>query len=166
MNQLVIMKISYSFDYLSDYKIHLFERLSPKVQFERYSISARKHKLSKKRSRVQRLGKTLKIQKKFTAFAASIQVLDQKLKNAPQSSFVLLCIDTQARRVRSRVFGSDQSTEAEAKYIEFEKEAAQNDDIAVALVSTASVGGIREAYPNFFADSTEFLKHLEYIISI
>lgn len=36
----------------------------------------------------------------------------------------------------------------------------------IALVSSAAVGGIREAYPNYFADSTEFPELLNIIENV
>ena len=53
--------------------------------------------------------------------------------------------------------------EAEKRYIETEKQSAGKNDIVVALVSTTAIGGIKEAYPNYFADSTEFIKHLLFV---
>jgi hypothetical protein len=55
---------------------------------------------------------------------------------------------------------------AEMLYIKAEKLASGKNYIVVALVSTTAVGGIKEAYPNYFADSTEFLHHLVLITSV
>ncbi|MBS4052178.1 MAG: hypothetical protein KGZ69_13355, partial [Methylomonas sp.] len=41
-----------------------------------------------------------------------------------------------------------------------EKKSAGQSNLVIALVSTTAVGGIKDAYPNYFADSTEFLRHL------
>jgi len=48
-------------------------------------------------------------------------------------------------------------------YTEAEKQSAGKEYIVVALVSTVALGGIKEAYPNYFADSTEFLKYLLFV---
>ncbi len=45
-----------------------------------------------------------------------------------------------------------------------EKKAFQNHSI-VALVSTNAIGGVQEAYPNYFADSEDFIKYLHIINS-
>lgn len=52
------------------------------------------------------------------------------------------------------------------EYIELEKETIDSPRIVVALVSSAAVGGIKAAYPNYFADSTEFSKLLHIIESV
>ena len=43
-----------------------------------------------------------------------------------------------------------------------EKKSFQNHNI-VALVSTNAIGGVQEAYPNYFADSKDFIKYLQII---
>ena len=77
---------------------------------------------------------------------------------------MLLKVDTFNANVESTLFPNEENEEAEKKYLEYEKDAAGNKDIVVALVSTTAVGGIKEAYPNYFADSTEFLKYLMHIL--
>ena len=151
-------------------KVHMFATISPRDPLQHYKLQHYKQQvvrsgLDKKRVKVQQLAKKLKVQKKFSAFAESIRILDERFTDSPGSSYVLLQIDTQERNLKSKVFTPDNSRLAEAAYIKAEKESAQNDDIAVALVSSGSVGGIQEAYPNFFADSTKFLEHLHYILS-
>ena len=69
-------------------------------------------------------------------------------------------------RFYSHIFSIDDNELAEQRYIDEEKEASSKDDTAVALVSTTAVGNIREAYPNYFADASEFMQYLEYIVSI
>ncbi|MES2088944.1 MAG: (p)ppGpp synthetase, partial [Pseudomonadota bacterium] len=69
------------------------------------------------------------------------------------------------RQAINQVF-SQNSAEAETDYTKAEQQHAKSDEIVVALVSATALGGIKEAYPNYFADSTEFLKHLLLIQSI
>lgn len=55
---------------------------------------------------------------------------------------------------------------AKDAYIAAEKDAAKDPNIAIALVSSTALGGIMEAYPNFFADSTEFLLRLSFLENV
>ncbi len=55
---------------------------------------------------------------------------------------------------------AEQFKQAEQIYLDAEKTAVDADGVVVALVSTSSVGGIKDAYPNFFADSSMFINHL------
>jgi hypothetical protein len=115
---------------------------------------------------VQERFATLKIGKKFEAYAHSIKVLDTQMSRSPKSAYVLLVVDTNLKQIKSLSFAEDALAEAAEKYAAFEKEAAMTPDLVVALVSTASVGGIREAYPNFFADSTMFMRLLRIIMEV
>lgn len=62
-----------------------------------------------------------------------------------------------AKRVVSQLL---RPSEAAVEYANAEKKAATKSKIIVALVSTDSIGGLREAYPNYFADSTLFAANL------
>jgi len=117
-------------------------------------------------ARVQEGFKALQIGKKFEAYANSIKVIDNKIGSSPKSDYILLVIDTHIKQIKSRTFAKDDLGDASDHYTACEKEAANNPDLVVALVSTASVGGIREAYPNFFADSTMFMKFLNIIMEV
>lgn len=75
-------------------------------------------------------------------------------------------MDTDEASVQTTVFNKKQNNLAEKNYAEAEKKAADYPEVVVALVSTDSIGGIKSAYPNYFADSTEFLKNLEFIQSV
>lgn len=52
------------------------------------------------------------------------------------------------------------------EYVRLEKKYSAESDNVVALVSATAVGGIKEAYPNFFADSSNFLQHLTLVLNI
>ena len=61
------------------------------------------------------------------------------------------------------MYENKDSVAAEKANLELEKQTIDDPRTVVALVSSAAVGGIKAAYPNYFADSTEFLKLL-YIV--
>lgn len=48
-------------------------------------------------------------------------------------------------------------------YTEKEKNNSTKSGIVVALVSSTEVGGIQEAYPNYFADSEKFMELVEIV---
>lgn len=48
-------------------------------------------------------------------------------------------------------------------YIEKEKTNSTKPGIVIALVSSTAVGGIQEAYPNYFADSDKFMELVEIV---
>lgn len=147
--------------------IHMFNTLSPHEKLERYLIKIQDHNdliiCSKK---IKDHCDKLNVLKLLIAFSNSLKIIENKLDNNgdKETEFVLLKIDTIKKTVYSELFSKEESKLAEEKYVKAEKEATSSNGIVAVLVSTTAVGGIREAYPNYFADSTEFAKHLQLII--
>lgn len=105
----------------------------------------------------------LDIFKTFQAFSNSLRIIDEKLVKQKDAEFVLIEVDTSKNSVHSIFFSKEENKLAQEKYIEAEKKAAKSTGVLVVLVSTTAVGGIKEAYPNYFADSSEFIKHLTFV---
>jgi hypothetical protein len=144
--------------------IHLFNALEPEEQFRSYvaALNTSSENISSCESAQQCCSK-LDVITKLDAFAASLQIIGDKIIDNPDSGYVLLKINIDTHTLSSALFDKEENKLAEAQYLEAEKESAEKNGTVVALVSTTAVGGIKEAYPNYFADSTEFLKRLFYI---
>jgi len=145
--------------------IHLFDTMEATKQYERYIEALTGNDALIHSCRIaQEHCNELDVFERFNGFAGSLKVIDDKLStDSDQPGYVLLKIDTSEHKVYSEFFSDGDSSIAEEKYIEAEKEAYGKSKIAVALVSTSAVGDIKEAYPNYFADSTKFMGHLEHI---
>lgn len=52
---------------------------------------------------------------------------------------------------------------ANAEYMKAEKRASDGEHIQVVLVSAGSIDSLRRAYPNYFLDTHDFLRHLKRI---
>jgi ppGpp synthetase/RelA/SpoT-type nucleotidyltranferase len=109
----------------------------------------------------------LYVRRDLEAYRHSLKVTDEWLQESSMDGYVLLEVDTSIPE-QSTVTGSFYSKEdiikAEKDYTDIEKSTADTQSRVVALLATTAVGGIREAYPNYFADSTDFLEHLQLII--
>lgn len=146
-------------------EIHLFAQKSQDEQFIQYQKKLiSNNKYFHTGAKIFSYEANLKVMKNLEAFAHSLMVADEHVSEQQVSGYVLLKVDTQNTNVSSTIFSDSQNDEAEKMYLEFEKEASGASDIVVALVSTTALGGIKEAYPNYFADSTEFIKYLTYIL--
>ncbi len=144
--------------------VHVFSQLTYQQQFNEYSkLLAQDESLLMDCLTVQQLARSVDVSGRLEAFANSLKIIDDRLSQLTVSGYVLLKIDTVNNLVSSGMYESKQSNEAEKAYIELEKETIDDPKTVVALVSSAAVGGIKEAYPNYFADSTEFLKLLNII---
>ena len=100
----------------------------------------------------------LNVVNRLRAFSASLKVVEEGLKEFSGSGFVLLEVNTDKGELKWSLF--DNNIEAEKTYLDAEKASVSKAGLIVALVSTSAVGGIKDAYPNFFADSSMFIEHL------
>ncbi|MDF0752719.1 RelA/SpoT domain-containing protein [Marinobacter sp. 71-i] len=146
--------------------IHLFTSKNDSEQFIEYEKLINKNPdYLESGLKIQEYESRLKIVKSLQAYAHSLKVADDHISEHEVDGYVLLRVDTAKKQVESTIFSDSNNEDAERKYIEYEKESASKQNIVVALVSTTAVGGIKEAYPNYFADSTDFLKYLLHIIN-
>ena len=105
----------------------------------------------------------LNINSILEAYAHSLKITDDWLKQSSVDGYVLLEVETNwpnQSTVKGKLFLKEDIEEAERIYTQLEKSTAETQNKVVALLSTTAVDGIREAYPNYIADSTDFLKHL------
>ena len=111
-------------------------------------------------TRLEQLESKLGIIRKFTGFAASLQAADDHLAEQQTSGYVLLSIDTELQEVDVKVFPEQQFAASSSMYLQAEIASASKPHISIALVSSDAVGGIKEAYPNYFADSSQFVRYM------
>lgn len=136
---------------LKDKKIQYFTRLAAQPESSRAVLD------------ICDISRDLKVIDKLKAFANSLKVIDEKISTIEQPGYVMLEINLRDKSLEYIVFGEKESKDAEEQYSEKEKETAEYPYRIIALVYANALGGIKEAYPNFFADSTKFTEHLELI---
>ncbi|GAC14031.1 conserved hypothetical protein [Aliiglaciecola lipolytica E3] len=150
--------------------IHLFSQLDHKSQFEKMYEHIFQHPDKKAREhmlacckRVVKSCRDLKIINKLEAYTGSLKVVDDRLNDERIRGYVLLEINMKQKKVQTTVFEEENAQKAAQVYVAAEKHAAVTEDAVVALVFSNAVGGIKSAYPNYFADSSEFIRCLLYI---
>jgi ppGpp synthetase/RelA/SpoT-type nucleotidyltranferase len=150
--------------------IHMFNEISDQEQFIKlYEEVLLKSKKERKKElidcckRIVKSCNNLKISEKLVAYTGSLKVVDHRLENEKVEGYVLLKIDLDKGSVQSTLFEDNDGANAAKNYISLEKEAAVNNNLVVAMVYTDAVGGIKAAYPNYFADSTVFVKYLAFV---
>jgi ppGpp synthetase/RelA/SpoT-type nucleotidyltranferase len=154
-------------------KIHMFDSLSSQSQFDRLyeQIIGQKDDTKKRRileccKRVVKACKSLQIIEKLEAYTGSLKVIDDRLKDVGIKGYVLLQINLTEKTVLTEVIDEKEAEKANYLYVEAEKKAALENHTVVALVYSNAVGGIKSAYPNYFADSSQFIKYLSYVKKI
>ena len=88
---------------------------------------------------------------------AAFRRVTRDLASFPRGNYwVLIELDLDKQRVSGLVFPPSDWEEANTAYLERELETRGNPQIDVALVSTNNLAALRKAYPNYFADLTQF----------
>lgn len=95
---------------------------------------------------------------RLEAFTVSTQFIAQKADR--KSDYFLLELEEHAQHIQVTQFPPEKLAQANHRYLECEKKAKEQPEYDVVLVSAGSVHGLRVAYPNYFADSKQFLRHL------
>ena len=106
--------------------------------------------------------KKLDVHKKFHAFSRSLKWIEKQAETN-DDSYNLITVDFSKKYVNINNYPKAAFSEAAEKYLILEKEAAKSARFVVALVSSSSVNNLREAYPNYFADSAVFLENIKLI---
>ena len=99
---------------------------------------------------------------KLRAFAVSTKHLGNDKKN--KDDYFLLILEVDKSNIKVMRFSRHQIDSATKKYAELETEFKDNKDKDVVLVSAESVHGLKKAYPNYFADTTEFSKNITRVL--
>ena len=145
--------------------IHGFERMSPAQQYAEYRGKLALSPSAQESCRTtKQFAEKLHVITKLKAFSSSIKVLDEKISNLKVDGYALIQIDIKKLTISTRIFNASDS--AESEFIEAEKSAAKDEHIVVALVSTTALGGIKEAYPNYFADSSQFMMLMSLVMKV
>jgi putative GTP pyrophosphokinase len=99
-----------------------------------------------------------------TFLRGSVVVVDRTQKGFKDYKRFLVTFDAKDRKVSFRGFASNQLVEATTQLAEQEKQFTDKPEIQVVLVEVDSLGKLRESYPNFYADTSVFIKTISDII--
>ncbi|MBA3832541.1 MAG: hypothetical protein H0X34_11745 [Chthoniobacterales bacterium] len=92
------------------------------------------------------------------AWGNTIKLLDAEtdmLREYPNPYMFLLNLDPVKNTLNVTPYIKEQLKEAEARYLIAEKESGESSQVV--LVSVESLGALKKAYPNYFADTTDFV---------
>ena len=83
--------------------------------------------------------------------------------DSKKGTYHLIELNLDNRSLSIGTFRKDQLEEANKKYMEIERRIVEGEKLQTVLVSAGSIKNLRRAYPNYFLDTREFIKHLDYI---
>lgn len=126
------------------------------------SKKAAKNVATKERKELITTIDKLGVLSRLRAFAVSTRHLGGDSDG--KTAYYLLTLEIDKSNIKLRKYSTSQLSEASDKYAELEKEFKDNSNRDVVLVSASSIRSLRKAYPNYFADTTEFAKYLNQLI--
>lgn len=86
-----------------------------------------------------------------------------EIPKSTKSGYLLVRLNTKSDKLDSEFFDVSKNNNALKYYSLYEQTLSKNKDWVVALISTNAIGGLREAYPNYFADCKLFLEFIQII---
>ncbi|HRI77379.1 MAG TPA: RelA/SpoT domain-containing protein [Alphaproteobacteria bacterium] len=104
----------------------------------------------------------LSVKAMFAACKHSISL--PSLEGYRKKYYFLLGLDPDKRRIQISAFDKSQPKQAQAAYDEAEKSLNPNSTKDIVLVSVDSFKALKKAYPNYFADTTAFVKTIENVL--
>lgn len=113
------------------------------------------------RAKVISLSHKLNVIKLLSAYAVTIQHLTKRSDN--KTDYFLLELTEHATQIYITQFPPSKLQQATALYLEKEEQAKVDGSRNVVLVAANSVHSLKAAYPNYFAQSTDFLKYLSQV---
>lgn len=140
--------------------IHFLHSLKPDLHFLTINEKMKSDYFSGLIRELVKLQRSLSLERKLISYTKLIKIVDAVIEDKPDNKgYYLVDLDLNKGTLdANNFFALDDIATASDKYVELEKMIEGEDQRIVALVSTEAVGGIKEAYPNYFADA-EWLLH-------
>lgn len=113
---------------------------------------------------LHRLATLLNVVTRLNAFAVSANHIVQKRDN--KTDYFLLELTSDGSTIRVTQYKTSEFELATQMYLEKEKQAKTDSAYDVVLVAASSMHALQNAYPNYFADSKEFVKYIERALSV
>ncbi len=116
-------------------------------------------------SQIKKKEKELQVIKVMGGWAQAVQVFEKASKERPNLQFFLLELDITGEKLNITGYTKGQEEKAISDYARAEKRNQGKKEYDVVLVGVDATNDLRKAYPNYFADTKEFLENLKKILN-
>ncbi|MFH0837557.1 MAG: RelA/SpoT domain-containing protein, partial [Candidatus Aenigmatarchaeota archaeon] len=116
-------------------------------------------------SRIKKKAEELNVIKVMNGWAEAVQVFEKTQKSKPNIEFFLLELNIFEEKLNITGYTKGQEQQAIQDYAKAEKRNQGKKEYDVVLVGVDASNDLRKAYPNYFADTKEFLQQLKKILS-
>lgn len=114
--------------------------------------------------KISELERKLSVTGRLEAFAVTTKHIEKQGKRGYQ--YYILTLDAELSRIEIVQFEAKDIARATDKYLDLEKQFANNKKVDVVLVSGDSINSLKSAYPNYFADTQAFSKYYKSILEV
>ncbi len=115
--------------------------------------------------KIQEKEKKLRVIRVMSGWTKAIKVFEQASKRKPKLQYFLLELDIIGEKLNITGYTKDQEVRAIENYANSEKRNKDKKEYDVVLVGVDAANDLRKAYPNYFADTEEFLENLKKILN-
>ena len=115
-------------------------------------------------SKIKEKERELQVIKIMDSWANAVQVFEKASKEKPNLQLFLLELDIIGEKLNITGYTKGQEEKAISDYAKAEKRNQGKKEYDVVLVGVDAANDLRKAYPNYFADTREFLENLKKII--
>ena len=103
----------------------------------------------------------LKIEETLSWFSQTIKLIEKISKEENEKEgYILLILDTTLRTIQIQKFSNAQLNLATDLYATLVQKNQESQDQQIVLFSLESAINLKKAYPNYFGDTTDFMKNL------
>lgn len=114
------------------------------------------------KAELKRLATKLNAVERLSAFTVSTDFIVGRIQS--KSDYFILDLSESAKEISVTRFSSGELEKATNEYLLREKRAVKEKEYDVVLVSASSIHNLQAAYPNYFADSRQFLRYLDRVL--
>lgn len=109
-------------------------------------------------------GQSISIEHQIKGYANSLKEINDQIQGQSKKvEFILLRLNLYTKELNIEFFEKNEHKKASNLYSLYEQTLSKNKNWVIAFVSTNAIGGLKEAYPNYFADSEVFWSYVKLI---
>jgi ppGpp synthetase/RelA/SpoT-type nucleotidyltranferase len=116
-------------------------------------------------AQIKKMEQELQVIKVMGGWAQAVQVFEKASKEKPNLQFFLLELDITGEKLNITGYTKGQEEKAIMDYAKAEKRNQGKKEYDVVLVGVDAANDLRKAYPNYFADTKDFLENLKKILN-
>lgn len=113
---------------------------------------------------IAKMNEELKILEKIKGYSVAVNEINKKGSSEKGWSYHLIILNSLEHQVQIKAYKRGSIKQATEDYAKIEEEVAKGKKIEAVLVSAGPLSTLKQAYPNFFLEIGDFVRHIEFII--